>query len=133
MFRTADALGVSQLFLTGYSGQPPRREISKVALGAEESVSWQHYKSLDYLLKKLKSQQVQIVALETGRQAIDYRDFQPHFPLALLVGNEVRGLSPIVLKKADAVIALPMQGHKESLNVGIAMAVAGYYITSFKK
>jgi 23S rRNA (guanosine2251-2'-O)-methyltransferase len=128
IFRTADALGVDRLFLTGYSGQPPRKEISKVALGAEESVSWQHYKSLSYLIKKLKKDGVKIIALETGDQAIDYLDFKPKFPLALLLGNEVRGVSDVMLKQVDTTISLPMNGIKESLNVGVAMAVAGYHI-----
>lgn len=132
MFRTADALGVDQLFLTGYSGKPPRREISKVALGAEESVEWQHYKSLTYLIKKLKKDGVKIVALETGDKSIDYLKFKPKFPLALLLGNEVRGVSPAILKKVDSSISLPMNGIKESLNVGVAMAVAGYHIIKFR-
>lgn len=132
MFRTADALGANQLFLTGYSGRPPRKEISKVALGAEESVPWQHYKSLSYLIKKLKKQGVTIVALETGDKSIDYRNFKPNFPIALIVGNEVRGLSQSTLKKVDFVIELPMKGIKESLNVGVAMAVAGYHIDKFR-
>lgn len=133
MFRTADGIGVDRLFLTGYSGQPPRKEISKVALGAEETVDWQHYKNLDYLLNKLRKQGVQIVALETDDKAVDYRKFKPKFPLALLVGNEVRGVSPAHLKKADKIISLPMNGVKESLNVGVAMAVAGYHIASLRK
>ena len=128
MFRTADALGVDRLFLTGYSGQPPRKEISKVALGAEESVEWQHYKSLSYLIKKLKKDGVKIIALETSDQAINYLDFKPKFPLALLLGNEVRGVSEVMLKQVDTTISLPMNGIKESLNVGVAMAVAGYHI-----
>ncbi|MDD5749825.1 MAG: TrmH family RNA methyltransferase [Patescibacteria group bacterium] len=132
IFRTADAMGVDCLFLTGYSAKPPRSEISKVALGAENSVSWQYYQSLSYLLKKLKKSGVKIIALETGDQSIDYRDFKPEFPLALLLGNEVRGLSASRLKQADLAISLPMRGKKESLNVVIAMAVAGYHITSFR-
>ena len=132
MFRTADALGLSQLFLTGYSGRPPRKEISKVALGAEESVSWQYYKNISYLIKKLKSRGVSIVALETDKRSINYLDFKPKFPLALIVGNEVRGISKSTLKNADYIIELPMHGIKESLNVGVAMAVAGYYIGQFK-
>jgi len=132
MFRTADGLGADRLFLTGYSGHPPRREISKVALGAEESVDWQYYKSLGYLINKLKKQGVKIVALETSDSAINYLNFKPRFPLALLVGNEVRGVSDAMLKKVDATIYIPMNGIKESLNVGVAMAVAAYYIAQFK-
>jgi 23S rRNA (guanosine2251-2'-O)-methyltransferase len=132
IFRTADALGVDQLFLTGYSGTPPRKEISKVALGAEESVSWQHYKSLSYLIKKLKKEGVQIIALETGENSINYLDFKPKFPTALLLGNEVRGVSPAMLRQVDITISLPMNGIKESLNVGVAMAVASYHIIKFR-
>ncbi|MFA6308084.1 MAG: TrmH family RNA methyltransferase [Patescibacteria group bacterium] len=132
IFRTADALGVDRLFLTGYSGQPPRKEISKVALGAEEVIAWQHYKSLNYLIKKLKKDRVKIVALETGDKSIDYLKFKPKFPLALIIGNEVRGISPLLLKQVDAIISLPMNGIKESLNVGVAMAVAGYHIIKFR-
>lgn len=132
MFRTADALGIDQLFLTGYTGKPPRKEISKVALGAEESVPWQHYKSLTYLVKKLKSQGVRVVILEKSKNSVDYTKFKPKFPLALIVGNEVRGVSADTLKKADKIIELPMKGIKESLNVGVALGAAGYYINSFR-
>ena len=132
IFRTSDAIGVKKLFLTGYSGHPPRKEISKVALGAEESIEWKHYKSLNYLLKKLKKNKVKIIALETNKNSINYLKFKPKFPLALIVGNEVRGLSSSILKNVDKTIFIPMNGIKESLNVGIAMAIAGYYIISKK-
>ncbi len=132
MFRTADALGIDRLFLTGYTGKPPRKEISKVALGAEESVPWQHYKSLGYLVNKLKKQGLKIVILEKSETSVDYTKFKPKFPLALIVGNEVRGVSADTLKKADKVIELPMKGIKESLNVGVALGAAGYYINSFR-
>ena len=132
IFRTSDAMGVKKLFLTGYSGHPPRKEISKVALGAEESIEWKHYKSLNYLLKKLKKNKVKIIALETNKNSINYLKFKPKFPLALIIGNEVRGLSSSILKNVDKTIFIPMNGIKESLNVGIAMAIAGYYIISKK-
>ncbi len=132
IFRTSDAIGVKELFLTGYSGHPPRKEISKVALGAEESIEWKHYKSLNYLLKKLKKNKVKIIALETNKNSINYLKFKPKFPLVLIVGNEVRGLSSSILKNVDQTIFIPMNGIKESLNVGIAMGVAGYYIISKK-
>ncbi len=132
IFRTADGLGVKKLFLTGYSGYPPRKEISKVALGAEESVAWQHYSSLNYLIKKLKKENINIIALETGQDSIDYLKYKPKFPLALIVGNEVKGLSSAILKNVEKKISLPMNGLKESLNVGIALGIASYYIISKK-
>ena len=132
MFRTADALGVDQLFLTGYTGQPPRKEISKVALGAEDVVPWKHYKSTTHLIKKLKKEGVEIIALERNDQSIDYLDFKPKFPVALILGHEIEGVSSQLLKQADKTISLPMNGIKESLNVGVAMAVAGYHVISQK-
>lgn len=131
-FRTADALGMSKIYLTGYSGQPPQAGIAKVALGAENTVAWEHHKNVSQLIKKLKKAGVKIIALELDKKAINYLDFKPTFPLALLVGNEVRGVSSSLLKQADEIIYLPMQGVKESLNVGIAMAVAGYQINRFQ-
>ncbi len=131
-FRTADALGISKIYLSGYSGQPPQSGIAKVALGAENTVPWEHYKNVTHLIKKLKKSGVKIIALEIDKRAINYLDFKPEFPVALLVGNEVRGVSPSLLKQADEIIYLPMKGTKESLNVGIAMAVSAYQINRFR-
>ena len=131
-FRTADALAIDKIYLTGYSGIPPQAGITKVALGAENSVPWEQYKNISALIKKLKAQGIQIVALELDKKAVNIFKFKPNFPLALLVGNEVRGVSKNLLKKADKIVYLPMRGKKESLNVGVAMAVAGYYI-KYKK
>ncbi|MBT4349798.1 RNA methyltransferase [bacterium] len=132
IFRTADALGVDRLFLTGYTGCPPRKEISKVALGAEDSVPWKHYKNTTHLIKKLKAEGVQIIALEKNNKSINYLDFKPKFPVALILGHEIEGVSSQLLKQADKTISLPMNGIKESLNVGVAMAVAGYHVISQK-
>ncbi|PWB38971.1 MAG: RNA methyltransferase [Parcubacteria group bacterium] len=128
VFRTADALGVSRLFLSGYSGCPPRYQIAKVALGSEQIVSWERVKNIGRLIRDLKKQKIKIVALEEGRGAKLYSSFKPSFPLALIIGNEVRGISRALLKQADAIIYLPMYGHKESLNVGVALGAAGYYL-----
>jgi len=128
IFRTADALGVSKIFLCGISGKPPHHKISKTALGAEETIPFEHYRQISRLIDKLKNQKVQIVALEQHKKAVDYRKFKPHFPLALIIGNEVKGISKKILKKSDKIIFLPMQGLKESLNVSVAFGIAGYKI-----
>ena len=70
--------------------------------------------------------------MEKSKASVDYRKLKPKFPLALIVGNEVRGVSTDTLKKADKIIELPMKGIKESLNVGVALGAAGYYIDSFR-
>jgi len=128
IFRTADALGVLKIFLCGISGRPPHHKISKTALGAEKTIPFEYYRQTGRLIDKLKKSKINIIALEQAKNAIDCRKFKPKFPLALMVGNEVEGISKKILKKADKIIFLPMSGKKESLNVSVAFGVAGYYI-----
>ncbi|OGZ63482.1 MAG: hypothetical protein A2998_01635 [Candidatus Staskawiczbacteria bacterium RIFCSPLOWO2_01_FULL_37_25b] len=131
IFRTADALGVSKIFLCGISGKPPHHKISKTALGAEKTIPFEYYKQTGRLVDKLKKSKISIIALEQSKDAISYTKFKPKFPLALIVGNEVKGISKAILKKCDKIIELPMAGKKESLNVSVAFGVAGYYIINF--
>ena len=131
IFRTADALGVSKIFLCGICGRPPNHKISKTALGAEKTVPFEHYKQAWRLIEKLKKEKVKIVALEQDKRALAYTKFKPKFPLALIIGNEVKGVSKKILDKCDKIIYLPMRGKKESLNVSVAFGVAGYYIINF--
>jgi tRNA G18 (ribose-2'-O)-methylase SpoU len=128
IFRTADAAGVNKIYLCGYTPTPPRYEIEKVALGAEKTVPWEHVAQTWRLLERLKARNVQIVALENNLAlpTIDYREFLPQFPLALVLGNEVTGLSQALVRRADAIITLPMHGKKESLNVVVAFGIAAY-------
>jgi tRNA G18 (ribose-2'-O)-methylase SpoU len=133
IFRTADALGVSKIFLCGISGRPPHHKISKTALGAEETISFEYYKQIGRLVDKLKKDKIKIIALEQAKFAIDYKKFKPKFPLALIIGNEVKGISSNILKKCDKIIYLPMSGQKESLNVSVAFGVAGYEINKGRK
>lgn len=134
IFRTADAAAVTRLYLCGYTGHPPRKEISKVALGAERTVPWEHQAQTWKLLKRLKSWGVQIVALENNLDvpSIDLFHFHPQFPLALLLGNEVGGLSPALLNRADQIVHIPMYGRKESLNVAVAFGVAIYELNRWR-
>lgn len=126
IFRTADACLFDKVYLTGYTGSPPRKEISKTALGAEEIVFWKQYKNPVYLAKKLKKEGVQLVALETGDDSLNYQDFRPKFPMCLMLGNEIEGLSDNLLELADIKISLPMRGRKNSLNVSVAFGIAAY-------
>ena len=133
IFRTSDALGVSKIFLCGISGKPPHHKISKTALGAEEKIPFEYCKQTGRLIDRLKKDKIEIVALEQDKKAVSYEKFVPHFPLALIVGNEVKGVSKKILAKADKIIFLPMHGSKESLNVSVAFGIAGYEINKFKK
>jgi len=128
IFRTADALGVAKIFLCGISGQPPNHKISKTALGAEKTIPFEYCRQIWRLIEKLKRDKINIIALEQNKRAVDYRKFKPKFPLALIIGNEIKGISKKTLSYADKIIYLPMLGKKESLNVSVAFGIAGYHI-----
>lgn len=128
IFRTADALGVTKVFLTGICGQPPHSKISKTALGAEKNVDWEHHWQVWRIIDKLKKEKVNIIVLEQTKNSLPYTRFKPKFPLALVLGNEIKGVSKSVLKKADQIIHLPMSGKKESLTVSVAFGATGYWI-----
>lgn len=133
MFRTADGAGISKLYLTGYTGFPPRKEITKTALGAEEFVDWERHGHIGKLIDRLKSEGFQIAAIENGRlckqkKCVLCHKFTTKRPIAFIVGNEVNGLSKVVLSKADIILEIPMRGEKESLNVSVAFGLAAYYL-----
>lgn len=128
IFRTADAAGVDKLYLCGMSGTPPRPEIRKAALGAEEVVAWEYCKHTREVLLQLKSVGYFLLALESTPTSIDYRRAEYRFPLALVVGHEFTGITPEILALCDATMALPMRGVKVSLNVAVAFGVAAYEI-----
>jgi tRNA G18 (ribose-2'-O)-methylase SpoU len=139
IFRTSDALGVSRIFLCGITGNVPawetglHKKIAKTALGAEKTVSFEYCKSTAKLIDKLKKSKISIVALEQDKMAINYLKFKPSFPMALILGNEVKGVSKTILKKVDKIVFLPMSGQKESLNVSVSFGIAGYEISKFRK
>jgi len=128
IFRTADALGVNKIFLCGISGRPPHEKITKTALGAEKTIPFEYHKQTWRLLGKLKKDKVFIVSLEQDKGSVVYTRPKYKFPLALIIGNEIKGISKKILSKSDKIIHLPMQGKKESLNVSVAFGVAGYGI-----
>jgi 23S rRNA (guanosine2251-2'-O)-methyltransferase len=130
IFRTADAAGVEKVFLSGYTPQPvdrfgrPVKEMAKVALGGEKTVGWEYVKSPAPLLKRLKKEGVQIIAIEQAKGSVDYKKVAPKYPVLFMVGNEVEGISKSLLARADIVAEIPMKGDKESLNVGVSLGIA---------
>ncbi len=129
-FRTADAFGVKEIWLSGYTGKPPRREISKTALGAENWVPWRYVEDSAEAMKEFASAGGRIVALEQTSRAIDIAQYKvPATDLLLVLGNEVRGVSEDLLKLCDDHVQIPMQGKKQSLNVSVAAGVALYALT----
>jgi len=140
MFRTADGAGISKLYLTGYTGCPPRAEITKTALGADKFVSWEKHGHIGKLIDKLKGEGYMVAAIENPRSNSafnvpikKYSRLQTKKPLAFILGNEVKGLSVNILKKADVILEIPMRGQKESLNVSVAFGIIAYQLTSMQK
>jgi len=132
LFRTADSFAVEKIYLTGYTAAPPRREISKTALGAEEYVPWEKCEDPAKVIVKLKKQGFTIVALEQARGAVDLKKFKPPSQVCLIVGHEVLGVPKELLKLCDAIVHIPMHGKKESLNVAVATGIALHHLRSFK-
>lgn len=143
MFRTADGAGVDEIILSGYTPCPPKgdalylsdadKALRKTALGAEVTMPWRQVASLPRLLTKLHRDGYEIVALEQMPGSVSYRDYQPKESVALIVGNEVGGVAPTILKRCDAVIEIPMHGSKNSLNVSVATGIALYQIIATMK
>lgn len=132
IFRSADGAGFEKLYLCGITACPPRKEIAKTSLGAEESVAWEHHAGALDILPALAAGGVQIVALEKTEESISLRDALDQgrlkAPMCLIVGNEVSGVSAEALARADVVCHLPMRGAKSSLNVAVAFGIATYQV-----
>lgn len=135
IFRTADAFGVTKIFLTGYTGTPlnpvHNEKISKVALGAEGWVPWEKSPTAFAVVRTLRKMhpKITVVGLENNVIAKPLNKFKPKFPLALILGEERQGISKPLLKLCDAIVEIPMLGKKESLNVSVAFGIAAYALT----
>jgi tRNA G18 (ribose-2'-O)-methylase SpoU len=128
IFRTSDAAGVEKIFLSGITGRPPRAEIHKAALGAEHSVPWEYFENPAEIIQQLKAMGNRIVILEHTDQPKLYDKVKYEFPLCLVVGHEITGVSDEVVAMADMAIEIPMFGIKQSLNVAVAYGIAVYEI-----
>ena len=127
IFRTADGVGLEKIWLTGITGYPSQSQISKTALGAEDSVVWEHRQDVLSVISELKRKGYQIVLLEQMDQSIPYERFRPQDPVALILGNEIEGVSNQVLSRCDEAIEIEMSGIKNSLNVAVAFGIVAYH------
>lgn len=125
-FRSADATAIEKLILAGITGYPPQNMISKTALGAEETVPWEHTWQAAQRIASLRAAHHEIAAIETSIHAVDLFDWRPRFPVCVLFGHETDGLSPEVAALADTHVRIPMLGLKHSLNVATAGGVVLY-------
>ncbi|MBU1102037.1 RNA methyltransferase [Patescibacteria group bacterium] len=129
IFRTADGAGVAKIILGGYSAHPPHPKLEKVSLGAQNFIPYERIWQTWRVIENLKKNGYHIIALEKTKKAKNIFSCNPKFPLALVMGNEVRGFSKEILKRCDETIFIPMRGKKESLNVSVAFGIAIYQIT----
>lgn len=126
IFRTSDAVLLKKLYLCGITGCPPRKEISKTALGAEEVVPFEYCESAIETIKKLKKQGVQIVAVEIAKKSKPYDKAKFKFPICLVFGHEVMGISDELMEYVDTAIEVPMLGRANSLNVATCYGIVVY-------
>ncbi|MFA6131618.1 MAG: RNA methyltransferase [Patescibacteria group bacterium] len=129
IFRSADAFAVEKLYLTGYTGTPPQKEIAKTALGSEDRVDWEKVEDIFLLIEKLRGKGYQVVGLETGEGALAIGSLSFDKPIALILGNEVTGIEPEVREKLDDLAEIPMPGLKKSLNVSVAAGIAMFELS----
>jgi 23S rRNA (guanosine2251-2'-O)-methyltransferase len=124
-FRTADAVGLSRLYLSGFTGSPPSKQIAKTALGSEQSVPWERADPLA-IIGTRQSAGWETAAIETVDDAVELFDWQPRFPVLVLFGHEVDGLPAEIVERCDTRVRIPMVGTKRSLNVATAGGVVLY-------
>lgn len=136
IFRTANAVGIEKIYLCGTTPTPldkkglRRKDFAKVALGAEDTVTWEYCESTFACVKKLKEEGCYILALEQDENSIDYKEVNiiGKENVAFITGHEVDGITKDVLLLSDMTVEIPMLGTKESLNVTIAFGIATYRI-----
>lgn len=125
VFRTADAFRAQKLYLGGITGQPPHRDITKTALGATESVAWQHVPDVVALVKQLQADGWLVAAVEQAEGSTSLANFVPESnkPYAFVLGNEVTGVRDEVIQLADLVLEIPQFGTKHSLNIAVTAGI----------
>ncbi|MBI3238475.1 MAG: RNA methyltransferase [Flavobacteriia bacterium] len=131
-FRTSDAFNVEKIYLCGITATPPHREIHKTALGATDSVTWEHRASIDDLVQELKAKGIRVCSIEQAEKTTLLQEVAhlPNEPYALVFGNEVNGVDQSVIDASDYIIEIPQFGTKHSFNVSVC---AGIVLWEFVK
>jgi 23S rRNA (guanosine2251-2'-O)-methyltransferase len=128
VFRTADATALVQVHLCGYTAYPPSTKLTKTALGATDYVPWRHYPEPRDALAWLRERSIPIIGIETADDAEAHHMFAWPQPVAIVFGNELEGITPETLAACDAIVRIPMQGFKNSLNVATSFGVVVFEI-----
>ena len=127
-FRAADAVRIERLYLCGFTARPPHAKVAKTALGAETSVDWRGADEGVALVGALQADGYEVAAIETSIRATDLFEWRPAFPVCVVFGHELDGLSPAILEACDTHVRIPMLGSKHSLNVATAGGVVLYVL-----
>lgn len=130
VFRLADAVGASKVYLCGATETPPNTRIKKASINTTEWVAWEYKeKTMDALVElREKIPGIQIVAVELDDRSVPYDQIDYHFPVALIVGHETEGVSEEVLASCDYIAQIPMWGVNISLNVMVSLAIVAYEV-----
>ncbi len=132
IFRIADAIGVDKIYLCGVTPSPidrfgrERKDIAKVALGAEKNIEWENSEDIVHLIKKMKKLGYKVIALEQDKSSINYKKIKIDSDAFIILGEETKGIKKDILDLCDHIVEIPMRGNKESLNVSVATGVLLY-------
>ena len=135
VFRTADAFLIERIMLCGITPRPPKPEIHKTALGAEESVDWQYYATTVEAIEQLKGEGYMICSIEQVHDSVSLDQFvlDPGTRVAIVMGNEVKGVSQEVVDMSDQCVEIPQHGTKHSLNISCCAAIVMWHIYQLLK
>ena len=134
LFRTADAIGITSIILSGYSPTPidrfgrRRPDMAKSALGSEQAIPWEYVDDPLFKIQELKEAGYQIVGVEQDERSVDYKTVEKADRMVFVLGTETTGMIPELVQLCDTVVEIPMNGMKESLNVSVAAGIVLYRI-----
>ena len=133
IFRLADAVAAKKIYLCGQTETPPNPRIKKASVNTWKWVDWKYSETAAGVIKnlKLKIKNLSVVAIEQSKGSISLKEYNPQFPLALVVGNETYGVSKEVLKVTDSIVELPMSGVNKSLNVMVTLGIVLYRVIEY--
>ena len=132
IFRSADVFGVKEIYLTGCTGSPPRKEIAKTALGSQNRIKWQQREDALDLIRNLQSSGHKMIAIEMDEKSVPISTISKQGNLVLILGNEVEGIEKEILEACDVIAEIQTSGSKQSLNVSVAAGVALFALTEGK-
>ena len=130
VFRTADAFLLQAVYLVGYTAFPPHKEIKKTALGAEDTVQWKHFKKIEEAIDDLKKMNFKIYSVEQAENSLKLQNISldTNQKIAVIFGNEVKGVEQSTIAMSDGCIEIPQWGMKHSLNISVAAGIVLWHL-----